>query len=606
MTLDQPQSVPFLPENAPFSPAQRAWLNGFLAGLFSQTHVGDRPVTPTKKKVPIYYGSETGNAEAFAKRAAKAAVQRGFDSAAVRMDKVNLHSLASEQFALFVTSTYGDGDPPANAKNLHAELMQPSPGFSLSHLQYSVLALGDTNYEQFCKCGKDFDQQLVLLGAKRLFERIDCDVDFEKPAQNWLDGVFSVLEAARPPDDQDKPSRPAADKPSTVPSPVLVTDSAVQSTPRIGTKDHPFSARLLVNRRLNQNGSEKETRHFEIALGPDGPTYEVGDALGIFPTNCPQLVDEILLSLGCDGEEAVAAPDGPETSLRHALSHCYDLNRIPSAFLKEIASRTGDPDLHALLAPANATTQKRFLEERDLLDFLLEYPGLTLQPAELVTYLRKLQPRLYSIASSLKAVPGEVHLTVSIVRYHLRNRGRKGICSTFLADRLSPEGSLLVFTHHSPHFRLPTDPSRPIIMIGPGTGIAPFRAFLQERQAIGASGANWLFFGEQRSDSDFYYQDELSEMVKKGILTRLNTAFSRDQAHKIYVQHRLLEHAAEVWNWLQTGAHVYVCGDAKRMAKDVDNALRQICQTAGNLSDDQTEEYIGALRRDKRYQRDVY
>jgi sulfite reductase (NADPH) flavoprotein alpha-component len=599
MTLDRPQPVPLVPENAPFSPAQRAWLNGFLAGLFSQTTVADQPVA-LRKKIAIYYGSETGNAEAFAKRAAKAAVQRGFDSAAICMDRVNLGSLASEEFALFVTSTYGDGDPPGNAKAFHSELMQPPPGLSLAHLRYAVLALGDTNYEHFCKCGKDFDQQLGLLGAKRLFERADCDVDFEKPAQSWLDGVLSVLEAAKPPVDQVKSESSAAA------SPVQTSVAAKAPSLKIGTKDRPFSARLLVNRRLNRDGSEKETRHFEIALGPDGPTYEVGDALGIFPTNCPQLVDQIVHSLGCDGEEGVTAPDGSETSLRHALSYCYDVNRISPTFLKEIAARTGDSDLHALLNPEKTGAQKAFLEERDLLDFLLEYPGLTLRPTELVTHLRKLQPRLYSIASSLKAVPGEVHLTISIVRYQLRNRGRKGICSTFLADRLQPGGSLPVFTHHSPNFRLPTDPDRSIIMIGPGTGVAPFRAFLQERQAIGAPGANWLFFGEQRADTDFYYKDELSQMAQNGILTRLDTAFSRDQDHKVYVQHRLLENASDVWDWLQNGAHVYVCGDAKRMAKDVDNAFRQICRTAGNLSEDQAEEYMGALRRDKRYQRDVY
>jgi sulfite reductase (NADPH) flavoprotein alpha-component len=598
MTLDRPVPVPLVPENAPFSPAQRAWLNGFLAGLFSRTSLQNRPVTP-RKKVTIYYGSETGNAEAFAKRAAKTAAQRGFESAAICMDKANLDSLALEECALFITSTYGDGEPPANAKNLHAELMQPPPGFSLDRLQYAVLGLGDTNYEQFCQCGKDFDQRLGLLGAKRLFERADCDVDFEKTAQSWLDGVFSVLEVAKPPADQVRSEVSGA-------SPVQSSAAGVAPVLKIGTKDHPFSARLLVNRRLNREGSEKETRHFEIALGSEGPSYEVGDALGIFPANCPQLVDQIVQSLGCDGEEGVTAPDGSETSLRRALSHCYDLNRISSSFLKEIAARTGDSNLQNLLNPAQTAMQKTFLEERDLLDFLLEYPGLTLPPGELVTHLRKLQPRLYSIASSLKAVPGEVHLTVSIVRYQVRGRWRKGVCSTFLADRVQLGGSLPVFAHHSPGFRLPIDPSRPIIMIGPGTGVAPFRAFLQERQAIGASGANWLFFGEQRADSDFYYQDELSQMVKSGLLARLDTAFSRDQDHKIYVQHRMLENAGQVWDWLQNGAHLYVCGDAKRMAKDVDNALREICRTAGNLSDDQTEEYMGALRRDKRYQRDVY
>jgi sulfite reductase (NADPH) flavoprotein alpha-component len=599
------QPVPLIPENAPFSSAQRAWLNGFLAGLFSQTS-GDNGSVSGRKKVAFYYGSETGNAEAFAKRAAKAAVQRGFDSTALCLEKVRLESLSSEKVALFVTSTYGDGDPPENAKSFHAELMQSPPGFRLDHLQFSVLALGDSNYEHFCKCGKDFDERLTLLGAKRLFERVDCDVDFEKAAQNWLDGVFSVLEATNPADERMKSSQPAQDdRPDFTTVSLTRASTEAKASSKVGTKDHPFSARLIANRRLNLDNSEKETRHFEIALGNEGPSYEVGDALGILPVNCPQLVDQIIQALGCDGEEGVTAPDGSEIGLRHALCHSYDINRLSPAFLAEVAARTGDPALQALLAPENIGSQKAFLEERDLLDLLLEYP-LALSPAELVSHLRKLQPRLYSIASSLKAVPGQVHLTVSIVRYEIRNRSRKGVCSTFLADRLHPDGSLPVFIHRSPNFRLPADPNRPVIMIGPGTGIAPFRGFLQERRATGAPGANWLFFGEQRASSDFYYQDELSQMMKEGTLTRLDTAFSRDQDHKIYVQHRLLERAVEVWDWLQKGAHVYVCGDAKRMAKDVDAALRQICQTAGSLSDEQTEEYLGTLRRDKRYQRDVY
>jgi sulfite reductase (NADPH) flavoprotein alpha-component len=593
VTAEQPQAVPLIPESAPFSAAQRAWLNGFLAGLFSRTEAGQQPTA--RKKVAVFYGSETGNAEALAKRVAKTATRRGFDSKATCLEKTDLGALTSEQFALFVVSTYGDGDPPTNAKAFHTELMQPPPGFSLSHLQYAVLALGDTNYEHFCKCGKEFDQQLGLLGAKRLFERIDCDVDFEKPAQNWMDGLFSVLEPGK-----------AVNEPMGVPSTGTALPSKPEPALSLGTKDRPFAARLLANRLLNRDGSEKETRHFEIDLEPDGPAYEVGDALGIFPTNCPLLVDEIIRALGYDGEEGVPAPDGTETSLRHALSHCYDVNRIAPALLQEIAIRSGNPDLKRLLEPSQTSAQKAFLEGCDLLDLLVDYPGITLTPQEIVNHLRKLQPRLYSIASSLKAAPGQVHLTVSIVRYQLHDRGRKGVCSTFLADRLQLGDTLPVFVHRTPNFRLPVDPSRPIIMIGPGTGIAPFRAFLQERQAIGAAGSNWLFFGEQRSNSDFLYQEELTGMLKNGVLNRLDTAFSRDQSHKIYVQHRILERATEVWDWLQDGAHVYVCGDAKRMAKDVDNALRQVCRATGNLSDDKTQEYMETLRREKRYQRDVY
>jgi sulfite reductase (NADPH) flavoprotein alpha-component len=316
---------------------------------------------------------------------------------------------------------------------------------------------------------------------------------------------------------------------------------------------------------LNKPGSSKETRHFEIVLAGSGLEYEAGDALGVMPTNCPEFVQELLDAAGFDGEEAVPTPTGGEVALRHALTHHYDLAK-----------------------------------------HLAEPPAKGQSAAEWVASLRKLQPRLYSISSSPKAHPGEVHLTVGIVRYELDGRSRKGVCSTFLADRVTGDVRVPVFVHKSPHFRIPADGSKPIIMVGPGTGIAPFRAFLEERRATGATGRNWLFFGDQRASTDYLYEEELAAMRADGFLTRLDLAFSRDQAEKIYVQTRMLEHAGEVWAWLQEGGHFYVCGDAKRMAKDVDAALHTIAETAGGLSPEAAADYIKQLKTEKRYVRDVY
>jgi len=335
-------------------------------------------------------------------------------------------------------------------------------------------------------------------------------------------------------------------------------------------------------------------------------SYEAGDALGVLPANCPALVGDILAALGCDGEEAVKAPDGSETSFRNALLRHHGITQPTSALLEAIADRAQSAELKSYLAPANKAALEKHLHGREVIDFLLAHPLARFTPPEFVALLRKLNPRLYSIASSPKAHPGEVHLCVGIVRYEAHSRGRKGVCSTFLADRVEGEAAVPVFTQVAHGFRLPANLDTPVIMVGPGTGIAPFRAFLEERQATAARGRNWLFFGDQKRSTDFLYRDELETMFKGGVLTKLDLAFSRDQADKIYVQHRMIEHAKELWSWLEDGAHFYVCGDAKRMAKDVDAALHELIQTAGGKSREQAAEYVAALKSAKRYQRDVY
>jgi sulfite reductase (NADPH) flavoprotein alpha-component len=537
--------IPVIPESAPFDAMQRMWLNGFLAGLFSSetaTSVAPVAAAPSLGSLLFLFGSQTGTAEGLAKRFAKEARKQGFETRVVGMENHATIDLTKETRVVIITSTYGDGEMPDNAQPFWDFLKNgTAPG--LENLEYSVLALGDRNYVQFCQAGKVFDARLEELGAKRIQPRTDCDVEYEGPASEWFTGLLKMFEGN---------------------TALVVNDEPALTAASFG-KSNPFPAILKTNLVLNAPGSGKETRHFEIVLEGSGLEYEVGDALGVGPTNCPDFVREILDAAGLDGEEAVKGPDGTEMPLRLGLLQKFDLK----PFLSVLPQKAGSA-------------------------------------VEFAASLRKLQPRLYSISSSPKAHRGEVHLTVAIVRYGLNGQSRKGVCSTFLADRVGPETKVPVFVHKSPSFKMPADGSKPMIMVGPGTGIAPFRAFLEERRAVGASGKNWLFFGDQRAACDFLYREELEAMQKRGVLTKLDTAFSRDQAQKVYVQDRMRERARDIWAWLQDGAHFYVCGDAKRMARDVDLELHKVAETAGGLSSEKAIEYVNELKSEKRYLRDVY
>lgn len=592
-------SIPFIPDNAPFSPEQRLWLNGYLAGLFSDASLAARalnglsaaPAAPAKPLV-VLYGSQTGTAEGLAKKASKEAQQRGFAPKLVEMAKYETVDLTKEENVLVITSTYGDGDPPDNAQAfwtyLSSEAAPPLP-----QLHFSVLALGDTNYSAFCEFGKRCDARFEQLGAKRVHPRVDCDVDYDVPAKSWTEGVFAALSSSN------------GASLSTPQSPSEVSAAPVAEASQGWSKKNPFPARLLANRLLNAPGSGKEVRHFEISLAGSGLSYEVGDALGVMPSNCASLVNDVIAALGCDGEEAVKTPDGAETSLRAALTQHYDITRPSADLLKAATEHCPEGELRDLLDPARGADLKKWLWGREVIDVL---HGMTTKfaPDELVVFLKKLQPRLYSISSSPKAHPDEVHLTVGAVRYDAFGRARKGVCSTFLADRCAEHTPAPVFVQVSHGFRLPANGDVPVIMCGPGTGIAPFRAFLEEREAIGAKGRNWLFFGDQKRASDFLYQEQLEGWLASGHLARLDLAFSRDQEEKIYVQNRMIENAAELFSWLESGAHFYVCGDASRMAKDVDAALHTIAETAGGMSKEAAAAYIQKLKTEKRYQRDVY
>ncbi len=565
-------AVPQIPDSAPFTPDQRAWLNGFLAGLFSRQPAGAAPAAAPLTPLTILYASQTGTTESLAKKAAKAAAQRGFAPAVLDVAAVSVESLQSHANLLLLTSTYGDGEPPDSAKPLHAALAADTAP-ALASVRYSVCALGDTNYTLFCQAGKDFDAYLEKRGATRVHPRADCDVDYETPFESWLHAAL----AAFGPGNAEPQLGSASSAPDSTPA-SLAYD-----------KKNPFPAPVLAIRPLNAPGSAKEVNHVEFDLSAAGASlaYEAGDALGVVPHNDPELVSAVLAVLGADGEEAVPTPAG-ELSLRRALTEHFDLGKPPAGLLEALALPAATP------APL------------DVLDALQAAPAPKPSVTKLVALLRKLQPRLYSISSSPKAHPGHVHLTVGAVRYEHAGRARKGVCSTFLAERALAHGTAGVFVHSNKAFRPPSDPSVPMIMVGPGTGIAPFRAFLEERAATGAPGKNWLFFGDQKASTDFLYADELHALRGSGVLTRLDVAFSRDQAEKIYVQHRMLAAADELWRWLEEGAYFYVCGDSKNMAPDVDAALQQVIIQAGARTIAGAKAYIKALQSAKRYQKDVY
>lgn len=604
--------VPCLPENAPFTPEQRAWVNGFLAGLFSNANgagtpgaqVDARPAGRTGRPLLIGYGSQTGSAQGLAKRVAKEAEKRGFAPTVKELNAVAPAELTTLARCVVITSTWGDGDPPDNAAGFWAQL-QADAVPRLENLSYAVLGLGDRNYADFCGAAKKLDERLEKLGARRLAPRGECDVDYEAGAKAWLEALWLRLEGAEAGSKSviSNQSAPAANGAQETPPP------GVNAAPLKAeySRSCPFPARLKTNRRLNRDGSQKDTRHFEILLADSGLGYEAGDALGVVPTNCPALVEELLATLGFSGDETVPTASGPATSIHQLLTTGLVITAPAPALLKDAAARANNSELLALLDPVRKSELDQWLYGRDVVDVLRACAGAKFTPAEITAHLRKLQPRLYSISSSPKAHPGEVHLTVAAVRYEAHGRARKGVCSCWLADRVVlNETPVPVFVQKSHGFRLPSDPARPIIMVGPGTGIAPFRAFLEERRAVGATGENWLFFGDQQRACDFLYEEELTAWSGDGLLTRLDLAFSRDQAAKIYVQDRMREQAAELWRWLEDGAHFYVCGDAKRMAKDVDAMLHHVIETAGGKTREQAAEYVAALKSGKRYQRDVY
>jgi len=542
----------------------------------------------SKPTLNLLWASQTGNAEELAQKFAAQLKAAGWDVHPQSMNDYSVAKLAQDKHIVFVTSTFGDGDAPDNGGDFWSQLNSDNAP-RLDQLEFALLALGDSSYDQFCGHGKKLFARLETLGAKALIERVDCDTDFETPAAEWLAKLNKVLGNKTAAQGSTPMSSPAGD--------------LVNATLGAYSKTNPYGSRLVINKKLSAEGSSKDVRQFGFDLGDSGITYEAGDALGVWPKNDPELVFELAQTLHFNGDSSVHV-DTQEKSLRMALLENYEICRPSNEMLNFIAEKTESKDFKKLLAGDKKELQD-WLWGRQLVDVLQEYP-VRCSPEEFLQNLKRIQPRLYSISSSPKAQINQIHLTVSAVRYNRYGKNiRKGVSSTFLADRA--EGiKVPIFVQASKHFHVPNNGDAPMIMVGPGTGVAPFRGFLYERQARGDKGKNWLFFGEQHAATDFYYQDELQQFQKDGLLTELSLAFSRDQKQKIYVQDRMREHGQQVWEWLEDGAYFCVCGDASKMAKDVDSALRDIIQQYGKFDDAETANYMRKLNMDKRYVRDVY
>jgi sulfite reductase (NADPH) flavoprotein alpha-component len=572
---------------------QRLWLSGYLMGAAEGVAL-PASIAPEKDERPlvtVLYGSQSGNSEQIARDLSESLSRRGISTTLLDMLECRKNHLQETQHLLVVVSTHGEGDPPDSAVPLY-ELLHGRKAPRLEHLKYAVLALGDSSYEKFCETGRRFDVQLEALGAHRFHPCIECDVDFHAPAQQWMSGIIEELAREH-----------AARVPAPSATPVAARSASIATA---YTRKNPFLAPVLINQRLTTNASSKDVRHIEVSIEDSGIHYEPGDALGVVPRNHEDDVAELLNALPFAGDTAVEV-GGQTVTLSAALTDHYDIGLLTRAALERyVEASPSAGEVRELLAGGREEDLSRFLRGRHLIDLITAHPLRELDVGAFTQLLRPLQPRLYSIASSPRATPDEVHLTVSVVRYESYSRARRGVVSCHLAELLGDDAKVAVYPHRNPSFRLPANQEAPIIMIGPGTGVAPFRSFVAEREAVGAKGRNWLFFGDRSFHNDFLYQTDWLDWRRRGVLHRMDVAFSRDGAQKVYVQHRMLEQGQELYAWLEAGAHLYVCGDAEFMAPDVDAALRQVVQRHGGLSEERADEYVLELQRQRRYQKDVY
>ncbi len=572
-----------------FTPTQLAWVSGYFWGVLNQQSGAAVAASAPAAEVPtitLISASQTGNARRVAEALRDDLLAAKLNVKLVNAGDYKFKQIAAEKLLVVVTSTQGEGEPPEEAVALHKFLFSKKAP-KLDGTAFAVFGLGDTSYEFFCQSGKDFDNKLAELGAERLLDRVDADVEYQAAAAEWRARVVEVLKARAP------VAAPAQ----------LATSGAVNdihTSPY--TKEAPLTATLSVNQKITGRDSEKDVRHIEIDLGDSGLRYQPGDALGVWYQNDPQLVKELVELLWLKGDEPVTV-EGKTLPLAEALQWHFELTVNTATIVENYATLTRSESLLPLVG--DKAQLQQYAAATPIVD-MVRFSPAQLDAEALIGLLRPLTPRLYSIASSQAEVESEVHVTVGVVRYEIEGRARAGGASSFLADRVEEDGEVRVFIEHNDNFRLPANPETPVIMIGPGTGIAPFRAFMQQRAADGAQGKNWLFFGNPHFTEDFLYQVEWQSYVKEGLLTRIDLAWSRDQQQKVYVQDKLREQGAELWRWLNDGAHIYVCGDANRMAKDVEHTLLEVIAEYGAMDAEAADEFLSELRVERRYQRDVY
>ncbi|HED1548413.1 TPA: NADPH-dependent assimilatory sulfite reductase flavoprotein subunit [Citrobacter freundii] len=572
-----------------FTPAQLAWVSGYFWGVLNQQPGSNTAALAPVAEMPgitLISASQTGNARRVAEALRDDLIAAKLNVTLINAGDYKFKQIANEKLLIVVASTQGEGEPAEEAVALHKFLFSKKAP-KLDNTAFAVFGLGDTSYEFFCQSGKDFDAKLAELGGERLLDRVDADVEYQAAAAQWRARLIDVLKARAP----------------AVPSVQVAASGAVNEVHTSPyTKEAPLTASLAVNQKITGRDSEKDVRHIEIDLGDSGLRYQPGDALGVWYQNDPDLVKELVELLWLKGDEPVTV-EGKTLSLAEALQWHFELTVNTGNIVENYATLTRSETLLPLVG--DKAQLQHYAATTPIVD-MVRFSPAQLDAQALVDLLRPLTPRLYSIASSQAEVESEVHVTVGVVRYEIEGRARAGGASSFLADRVEEEGEVRVFIEHNDNFRLPSNPQTPVIMIGPGTGIAPFRAFMQQRAADGAEGKNWLFFGNPHFTEDFLYQVEWQRYVKEGVLSRIELAWSRDQKEKVYVQDKLRQQGAELWRWINDGAHIYVCGDANRMAKDVEQALLEVIAEFGGMDIEAADEFLSELRIERRYQRDVY
>ncbi len=578
---------------------QKVWFSGYLIAAAAQSNQSSVSVVeptvavsnepkPKTRDITILFGSETGNAQGIAETLESKLKENEFNVNLACMEDFKTKDLKKVEDLFIVTATHGEGDPPDNAITFH-EFLHSRKAPKLNDLRYSVLALGDESYEFFCQTGKDFDKRLEELGAERLHPRVDCDLDFDEPAEKWMEDILNSI---------GQTSVHESDEPVKI-------DSEDISATQTYSRTNPYEAEILENINLNGRGSNKEVRHIELSLEGFNDSFEPGDCIGIFPKNDPEVVSELIETLVWDPDESVPINDAGDTlSLRDALTNHFEITKLTKPIVTKAANIFGNGVLSEKVKKDRWIYG--YVEGRDLIDLLNDFPPEDLQPDALHQILRKLPAREYSIASSYQATQDEVHLTIGAVRYHANDRDRKGVCSVQFAERLEPGDTVPIYLKKNPNFKFPKTNETPVIMIGPGTGVAPFRSYIQEKEELELNNKAWLFFGEQHFTTDFLYQTEWQGWLKDGVLDKLSVAFSRDSEEKVYVQHRIEENGKEFYQWIQEGAAIYVCGDEKHMAKDVHQSILNVIQKEGHYNEEEAEEFLTQLKKDRRYQRDIY